>query len=106
MNIIEKVKLLFALNKIFKEVTSLMKKGNWFSTEFILNLLTILGTLAAAVVGMLPAVLVLKIVAVLVVVYTIGRSIAKLTATTKDDEIIEKVGNIIKNLGGKVPEDK
>jgi len=62
--------------------------------------------LAAAVVGMLPAALVLKIVAGLVVFYTIGRSIAKLTATTKDDEMVEKIGNIIKNLGGKTPEDK
>jgi uncharacterized membrane protein len=106
MGIIQNISLLIKLNKILQEVKEMLKKGNWFSTEFILNVLTILGSIAAAVVGFIPVVLVAKGIAILVIVYTVGRSIAKLTTTTKDDEIVEKIGNIIKNLGGQVPENK
>jgi uncharacterized membrane protein YfcA len=104
MNILEQIKLLIALKKFLEGVKQM--KAGWKSTEFWVTLLGVIGSLVGSIAGMLPPELVVKIVAGLVIVYTIARTITKLTPSTKDDELVAKIGEIINKLGGQVPPDK
>lgn len=107
MNIIEKIKVYFAVNDAYKKIKEAYMKGKGFLTsEFWLTALGVLASLAGALVGYIPPELTIKIVAGLTAVYTIARAIVKLTPSTKDDELVEKIAQIIKNLGGKPPEIK
>lgn len=80
-------------------------KNKWYEREFILTVLTIFGSVAAAVAGFIPVDLLIKVTGTVVAIYTIARAIVKATTTTKDDEILEKVVVILRNLGIKIPEE-
>ena len=83
-----------------------MKGKGIFTSEFLMTFLGIVGSIAGTCVGYLPPDLTVKIVAGLVAIYTIARTIVKLTPSTKDDEMVDKIGEIIKKLGGQVPDNK
>ena len=104
MTIIEKIKLLLKLNAAYKQIKEASMKSKWFEREFILTVLTVLGSLAAAIAGYIPVDLLIKVSGSVVAVFTIARAIVKATATQKDDEILEKIATILKNLGIKIPE--
>lgn len=104
MGIIDDINLLLKLRQIIQEGKKM--KAGWKTTEFWATLLGIIGTLAGAVVGYLPPELVVKIITGLIAVYTVARAVVKLTPSTKDDELVAKIGEVITKLGGKLPEDK
>jgi len=96
MNIIDKIKLLFLAKKSYEEVKGAMKKGIW-TTEFWLTVITVIVNIWFAVVGLIPADLVAKILAGVAAIYTIARTIVKLTPTTKDDELLDKIVSIVES---------
>jgi len=97
MNIIDKIKLLFLAKKSYEEVKGAMVKNGLKSTEFWLTVITVIVNIWFAVVGLIPADLVAKILAGVAAVYTIARTIVKLTPTTKDDELLDKIVSIVES---------
>ena len=96
MNILKKILLLI---KIKKAISKLIKeekimKHNYFSTEFILSVLSILALVWSAVQGSIDPALVAKVVAIITAIYTIARTVAKITPTLKDDEFLKKIAEL------------
>lgn len=87
-----------------KEIGKMSKDG-WKTTEFWVNLVIILITLFAGVMGMLPAALVAQTMAALAVIYTIARTIVKVTPSSKDDEVVERIGAVLAEKLGIKPTD-
>lgn len=87
------LKALWAVLKAKKELLKLMEiKDGWKTTEFWVNLVIILITLLAGVMSMIPAVTAAKILAGLAALYTVARAVVKVTPSTKDDEIVARIG--------------
>jgi 4-hydroxybenzoate polyprenyltransferase len=61
------------------------------SSEFLAVIITTVGLIAGALVGKLDAGLVAIILGVLAGLYTIARTIVKITPSTKDDEILDMI---------------
>lgn len=99
MNIINKIILVAKLNsiknKFMKEAKMVKTKSGIFCTEFWLVVASAIVSIWFAVSGMIPADLSLKIVAGVGMVYTIARAIVKVTSSTKDDEILDKLEKIV-----------
>ena len=100
MNLWAKLKLILKLNKIIKnfikEVKEMKPKSGFLTSEF---LLTVIGSLMAiffALRGLIPADLSAKIIAGAVMVYTIARAIVKFTPSRKDDELLDRIEQIVK----------
>jgi len=96
MNLIQKIKLYFKVRKEFKKIREGAMKSGWKTTEF---LLTVIGSLTAiffALRGLIPADLSAKIVGVAIMTYTIARAIVKFTPSRKDDELLDKIEQIVK----------
>jgi len=92
--------------KAKKELGKLMsQKDGWKTSEFWVNLIITLVTLFAGIMGMLPADIAAKVIMVLAAVYTISRTIAKLTPTKVDDDAIEKIGAVLKEKLGIIPKE-
>lgn len=90
------LKALWAVLNAKKEIGKLMeKKDGWKTTEFWVNLIIILLTLLASVMSMIPADVAAKIIAGLAAVYTIARAIVKVTPSTKDDELVARIGKVL-----------
>ena len=71
-------------------------KSGWKTSEF---LLTVIGSLMAiffALQGLISADLSAKIIAGAVMVYTIARAIVKFTPSRKDDELLNRIEQIVK----------
>lgn len=89
MNIIEKIKVLLALNKSFDKIKREAKKEvvmsedakvvkpGWKTTEFWLTALAEIGTLIGALRGVIPAETAGIIIAIQTAIYNILRTIAK-----------------------------
>ena len=80
--------------KIKKEVG--MLKNGYKTSEFWLTAAGIIINLYMYVKGLIPAEITMKYGAVLIAAYSLGRSIAKLTPTTKDDEFFDKIEQLVK----------
>ena len=96
MNLIQKIKLYFKVRKEFKKIREGAMKSGWKTTEF---LLTVIGSLTAiffALQGLISADLSAKIIAGAVMVYTIARAIVKFTPSRKDDELMDRIEQIVK----------
>ena len=78
------------------------KKTTEFWAMVVANVLLAL----AGLVGYLPPELTAKIIAGLVTIYTVARVVVKLTPTQIDDKALGKLAELIKKLGGIVPENK
>ena len=88
-----------------KEMGKIMeKKQGWKTTEFWINAIIIAITLFAGVISFIPAALSAKIIAGLAAVYTIARTIVKLTPSSKDDEEIARIGAVLAEKLGIKPE--
>ena len=81
------------------------KKGI-FTSEFWGMLLSIVGMLVNVLVGKLSPELFATISAVLVGIYTIARTVVKLTPSTKDDEFLKKLKDEILSKFGVKDEEK
>lgn len=97
-----------ALLKLKGALTN-MKMSELSTSSGRLVLLNILGTVAAACAGLLPAILVAKITAILIGAYILYRTIApaleglaKMTATPKDDAVVAELAAAVKILTDKL----
>lgn len=90
-----KLKALYVAWKESKKVKEAYM-GKLFEREFLLTVLTAVAAIYASVQGMISPELTAKVLVVLSTVFTVARSIVKLTSTTKDDEILAKVEEILK----------
>lgn len=93
------LKTLLSAGTHLKEV---YMKSSIKSMEFWLTAISSIGMVYAAIQGMLPPELTLKIAAALVATFTIARTVLKVagtivaaTPTDKDDKILEKVASVI-----------
>ena len=96
MNLIQKIKLYFKVQKEVKRIREGAMKSGWKTSEF---LLTVIGSLTAiffALQGLISADLSAKIIAGAVMVYTIARAIVKFTPSRKDDELLDRIEQIVK----------
>ena len=98
MGIIAKIKALWKLNGTIKEINMNELK----TSSGRLQLLAQIVNIYAAVQGYIPATLAAKIGVAALAAYTIGRAvvnaaeaIAKVTATTKDDEIVAEAKAVL-----------
>ena len=66
------------------------------TTELLVTGATILASVWFAIAGMIPAELMVKIALIAGCVYTICRTIVKLTPSKVDDEILEKIAKKFK----------
>lgn len=81
MNIIDKIKVLFALNKEIKEIEQMDIKSGWKTSEFWGKVALQASTIWAAVGGFVPPKYAVVVVAVAEGVYTIGRTALKIYQT-------------------------
>jgi len=83
---------------IIKEVKKIMAetKSGLKSTELYVTLATIIASVFSAIAGMIPPELMAKIVLVAGCVYTICRTIVKLTPSKIDDELLDKIAEKFK----------
>lgn len=98
MNIIEKVKMLFKLKKIFNQAKEVSKmKAGWKTTEFWLAVASVVISLWFTFQGMIPAELALKVMGAVAMVYQVARTIVKATPSMKDDELLAKIEEMVKS---------
>ena len=99
MNLWAKLKLILKLNKIIKnfikEVKEMKPKSGFLTSEFLLAVIGSGIAIFSAVGGLIPADLSAKTVGVAIMTYTIARAIVKFTPSRKDDELLDKVEQII-----------
>jgi hypothetical protein len=82
-------------SKIKKEVK--MQKNGYKTTEFWLTIAGIIINIYMHVKGLIPADVTVKYGSLLIAIYSLGRSIAKITPTQKDDEFFNKLEQLVKN---------
>jgi hypothetical protein len=101
MNIFQKIKVLFTINSIIKNIKEGTMKSGWKTSEFWF---TILGQIIPIVItlwGFIPQTVMLKIMAIsgiLSAVYILARSLVKITKSKVDDAVFNKLNVIIKVL--------
>ena len=96
MKVLEKIKLYFKVRKEVKRIREGAMKSGWKTTEFWLTIIGSGVAIFSAVGGLIPADLSAKIVGGAVMVYTIARAIVKFTPSRKDDELLDKIEQIVK----------
>ena len=96
MNLIQKIKLHFKVQKEVKRIREGAMKSGWKTTEFWLTVIGSGVAIFSAVGGLIPADLSAKIVGVAIMTYTIARAIVKFTPSRKDDELLNRIEQIIK----------
>ena len=95
MKVLKKIKLYFKVQKEVKRIREGAMKSGWKTTEFWLTVIGSGVAIFSAVGGLIPADLSAKIVGVAIMTYTIARAIVKFTPSRKDDELMDKVEQII-----------
>jgi len=95
----------YALRLIVGLVIKKLKKGgamkNGFkTTEFWFSVISVVLSIWMAVQGLLPAEYVAGIIGIVTAAYTIARAIVKMTPSTKDDELLAKIDELLKKSGG------
>ena len=101
MNILERLKTYYKILVYVKKLREVFMNtnNNEKKTELFLTIGTILVNLVLALQGLIPATLMAQILAILTGIYTLARTIVKITKTTKDDEILNKIEQILKEKG-------
>lgn len=97
MNLLKKLKLLYLASKLYKKIKEGVKMKKLLEREFLLTVLTIVASIWGASKGLIPQDMMIKIMAIVTMVYTVARAIVKFTPTKKDDEILKKLEEIFKN---------
>lgn len=98
MKILENLKTYYKIlvwSSKLKE-TIMENKNTEKKSELYLTIGTIVINLFLAIQGLIPAELLAKILAILSGVYTIARTLVKMTKTTKDDKLLAKIEDILK----------
>ncbi len=89
------IKDIFKLIKIYKEVKKIMSKAKEKpgikTSELVVTIATIVSSIWLAIAGMVPAELMVKIVLISSSIYTVCRTIVKLTPSKLDDELLDKI---------------
>ena len=96
MNIIQKIKLCFKIKKEVKRIREGAMKSGVRTSEFWLTVIGSGVAIFSAVGGLIPADLSAKIVGVAIMTYTIARAIVKFTPSRKDDELLDRIEQIVK----------
>ena len=91
MNIFDKIKLALSVRKAINLLKGKNMKTGWRTTEFWVTLAGVVGMLWAGFMSFLPAETVAQIVGFTVGLYTIARTVVKMTDTPKDDEFLQKI---------------
>lgn len=108
MKILENLKTYYKIlvwSSKLKE-TIMENKNTEKKSELYLTIGTIVINLFLAIQGLIPAELLAKILAILSGVYTIARTLVKMTKTTKDDELLAKIEDILKKNNVDISIDK
>lgn len=108
MKILENLKTYYKIlvwSSKLKE-TIMENKNTEKKSELYLTIGTIVINLFLAIQGLIPAELLVKILAILSGVYTIARTLVKMTKTTKDDELLAKIEDILKKNNVDISNDK
>jgi len=94
---IKKMKALLRLRLGYIQMRrAYVMKAGWRSTEFWITVATAVGSLYAGASAFISPELSIKVVAIAGGVYALARAITKATATTKDDEFLEKLAEVLK----------
>jgi len=94
---IKKMKALLKLRLGYIQMRrAYVMKAGWKSTEFWISIAAALGTFYAAAGAFISPELAVKVSAIIAGVYALARAITKATATTKDDEFLEKLAEVLK----------
>jgi hypothetical protein len=108
MNIIDKIKILWQVKKIYNLIKE-VKNMNETKTELWVSLGTQIVALIMMIKGLLPAQEGIKIMMIINIVYTIGRSlvkifkaVAQLTPSKKDDEIVDIIEQVLDKMGPQI----
>ena len=96
MKVLKKIKLYFKVQKEVKRIKEGAMKSGWKTTEFWLTVIGSGVAIFSAVGGLIPADLSAKIIGGAVMVYTIARAIVKFTPSRKDDELLDRIEQIVK----------
>ncbi len=97
MNIFDKIRTLWILNREYKKVKEVVTlKSGWKTTEFWLTLASSGFAIWLGVQGLIPPETVVTIVAVATLVWTVARTIVKFTKTQEDDKLLAKLEKIFK----------
>jgi uncharacterized membrane protein len=98
MNLIQKIKLLLTIKSEANKIQEAKMKDGIKTTEFWLTVLGSLVAVSLYFIGGLDVNTLALVIAVLTGIYTVSRAIVKKTASKKDDEVFNKVLNILKPL--------
>ena len=92
------IKEIWKILMIIKEVKKAMSevKSGVTSSELYVTIATIAASVFSAIAGMIPPELMTKIVLVAGCIYTICRTIVKLTPSKIDDELLDKIAEKFK----------
>ena len=107
----KKIKDIYKILAILSEIKECWRKcmetkKGFFSSEFFITVLGVIGSMAAFFLGKLSPETFAFIMAIVIPAYSISRTVVKKTATTKDDEILAMVEKTILSKMGIKTEDK
>lgn len=88
-----KFKAFYKIYKTYKEIKTMKEK----KTEMWIIIATALVNIFMALQGLISPELTAQIISILSGLYLVARSAVKITKTTKDDEILEKIEKILKD---------
>ena len=82
-------------------------KSGFLSSEFLMSAITVIGLLLGAFLDKIPMASLTLVVPIVTGLYIIARSFVKASASTVDDEILEKIEeSILKKLPGYISPNK
>jgi hypothetical protein len=105
MNIIDKIKALWAVKKAVDGIQEAQMKIGWKTSEFWFAVMSQLVPVMLAVWGFIPATVMTQIMTttgILAGVYTLARSIVKASASKNDDVVFNRIVGIIKPIADKL----
>ena len=97
MKLIKKLKILYHVNKLYQTIKKGVNMKKLLEREFILTIITIVANIWMAIAGFIPAELMIKIMAVVTLVYTVARAIVKFTPNKRDDKLLEDIEALFKS---------
>jgi hypothetical protein len=99
IKLFKKISLAWKTRNAVKKIKEAYMKEGIKSSEFWISAVTWISVLLVAAMGLLDPKTATAILAGIAVVYTIARTIVKITPSTKDDELLEKFEKILRDKG-------
>lgn len=91
---IQQIRLALAARSGLNKIKEAKVKSGIRSSEFWIVVATVVASIWGAAGGLVSPELTTKIVGIVVAIYTIARTVVKATASTKDDELLDKIKEI------------